>query len=70
MLNADRRRDPNQLSHDDVLVIAKDISVLIHKRKDTVAKCWGKGTRLMLHDGSIKAVEEIDENDLVSSQAS
>lgn len=43
--------------------------MLIHKRKDTVAKCWGKGTRLMLHDGAVKAVEEIDENDLVSSQA-
>lgn len=39
--------------------------MLIHKRKGSVAKCWGGGTELLLFDGRRKRVEEIGEGDML-----
>jgi hypothetical protein len=49
----------------DLYVVAKDISVLIHKRKCSVAKCWGRGTQLIMSAGSLKSVESIESGDLL-----
>ena len=53
------------LTINDLYVVAKDISILIHKRKCSVAKCWGRGTQLLMSDGAIRSVECIEVGDLV-----
>jgi hypothetical protein len=58
-----RRTSIGMLTRDDLFVVAKDISVLIHKRKGSVAKCFGAGTRMLMYDGSVKVAEAIAPGD-------